>query len=393
MLRGLFLRIVGLLGTNLLYRNKKIDPAKIRRVLVNRSDRLGDAIISLPFLLELQKYFEVTVLTSAYNDALLKPFLTTHIVIKKPPTLKEFSAAIFKNLFSLNFPRGQRKHKPPFDLYLDLIGIRGLSVFLKIKKEGLSKYYVGYNIFLWSWLLDFAYQGSLELSGKNIVEGSRELLKESLGIQLDIPDYVDLSPLVTIPSDLTLPPSFILCNIAGFDRFRGPSLEMYAQLLESLPSDIPIVVMDEPAQPHLKEFKRLSKRAGLIYLQRDYSINELLFIAKHSLLYLGSDSGISHILENPTHCIIFFGTEKPSAWKPFSKNPYTRKKIKKMMIEETITSVGLVKKIIYSPVWCRPCYDIGCRELRCIKNIAVTEIRDEVTSLLSVQKPFLLNKE
>ena len=230
MLRGLFLRILGLLGTNLLYQNRRIDPAKVRRVLVNRSDRLGDAVISLPFLLELQKRFEVTVLTSAYNNTLFKPFLTTHIITQEPITLKGFTVAIFKNLFSLNFPRGQKKHKPPFDLYLDLIGIRGLSVFLKIKKEGLARYYVGYNIFLWSWLLDFAYKGSVELSGKNIVEGSRELLKESLGITLDIPDYVDLSPLMTVPSDFALPPSFILCNIAGFDRFRGPSLEMYAQL-------------------------------------------------------------------------------------------------------------------------------------------------------------------
>ncbi|MFH1898810.1 MAG: hypothetical protein ABH886_11385 [Candidatus Desantisbacteria bacterium] len=46
-----------------LVRNKKLKNIKIKKILVNRSDRIGDAILTLPFLLELKKQgYEITVM-------------------------------------------------------------------------------------------------------------------------------------------------------------------------------------------------------------------------------------------------------------------------------------------------------------------------------------------
>ena len=53
-----------------------------------------------------------------------------------------------------------------------------------------------------------------------------------------------------------------------------------------------------------------------------------------------------------------------------------------MTIEETVTSKGLLKKIIYFPVSCRPCFDIGCRKFRCIRNFDITSVSSEIDRTL-----------
>ncbi|MDI6782459.1 MAG: hypothetical protein QME49_10225, partial [bacterium] len=59
-------------------RNRDLKQIKIKKILVNRSDRIGDAIITLPFLLELKKQgYELTIMTSMYNDFILNRFFPT----------------------------------------------------------------------------------------------------------------------------------------------------------------------------------------------------------------------------------------------------------------------------------------------------------------------------
>src|SRR3990167_3468402 len=71
-------------GFLLMKRHISYNPAKIKTILIKRTDRIGDAVISLPLLLELSKRFKVTVITSRYNDFLLKEFLETKIFTERP---------------------------------------------------------------------------------------------------------------------------------------------------------------------------------------------------------------------------------------------------------------------------------------------------------------------
>ena len=43
----------------------------IRTILINRSDRIGDAFISMPFFIALGERYDITLLTSEYNDEVL----------------------------------------------------------------------------------------------------------------------------------------------------------------------------------------------------------------------------------------------------------------------------------------------------------------------------------
>jgi ADP-heptose:LPS heptosyltransferase len=382
MFKSAVIKILGFLALAFFVRRRKIDAGDLKTMLVNRADRLGDAIISLPLLLELSRRFEVTVLTSQYNDFLLRGFFKTQVIVDKPPTVSGFIKKIFANLFSFGYL--QKSNTPPrYDIYLDLIGIKGLSTFLRVRKENLCRYYIGFNMSVWSRLLDYSYRSAVELSKTNVTTAAQRLLKESLHLTVDIPDHVDLTSKMIPPAEFKAVPPYILVNIAGFDKFRGPSPQMYARLVDSLKFEGTVVIMDELNRPNIDGFKRAVQRKNIVYLERDYSIWELLYISKHALLYVGSNSGITNILQVPAHCVIFFATTTTTVWNPYSRNLYLKKKTGRTTVEETTTSAGLVKKIIYRPVWCRPCYDIGCRGYRCIKDMDMEAVASEINSFLT----------
>ena len=82
-----------------------------------------------------------------------------------------------------------------------------------------------------------------------------------------------------------------------------------------------------------------------MYLERDYSWEELLYIASKSKLYIGCDLGITQLLQAPTNAFIFFANTSPWVWKPYSNNSYTLQKMGRINMEETTTSKG-VKKVV-----------------------------------------------
>lgn len=380
MFKSLIIKSIAKILSGVFFKKSKIDANQIKTILVNKSDRLGDGIISLPFLIALNNKFAVTVLTSKYNDVIFRDFLKTQIVVDKPLTLTEVIKVILRNLISFNYPFKKNNVSAQYDLYIDLVGIRGLAVFLKVKKENLCRHYIGFNMFIWSLLLDYAYRGSAELSKKHIMDVYSQMFYEGLGLDIDITDYIDLSSKLVRPEDLNLPGRYIFINISGYKKFRGPSAKMYAQLVNALNFSGDFVVMDELNQPNLEEFKRYVAKDNICYLEKNYSIWELLYISRNSLLYIGSDSGITHILQVPTNCVLFFATGTSTFWKPFSKSLYQRKRIGNIAVEETKNSQGLIKKIIYCPIWCRPCYDIGCKNIKCIQALegAISDIAGEI---------------
>ena len=215
-------------------RKRKIDLKEIKTILVNKTDRFGDAAVTLPLLLELAKHFDVTVLTSKYNDFILKDFLKTKIFIDSPLPFLKVIGMIAKNILCFSSIR-KSSGTPEYDLYLDLNGIKELNIFLDIKQRNLCRHYVDFNLGPWNLLLDYSAKGnSVLFSKKHILDSYHDLIKESLGLDINIPDYVDLSSKSIFPSDFKVEERYILVNISGFNRFRGPSSEMFAQVVDGL---------------------------------------------------------------------------------------------------------------------------------------------------------------
>jgi|GEM_PF-1947056 len=377
----IFSRANLLLGL-LLRKRKKIDPKEIKSVLVNRSDRLGDAIVSLPFLLELGKRFEVTVLTSEYNDVILKEFLRTEVFLKSPPSfwdsIRRMLGAPFRFLRLKKTGAASQ-----YDLYLDLVGARGQDTFSKVKEKNLCRYYAGFNLGAGNLSLDYAAsQNPALFSPANLVDSCRRLLRESLQLDLDVPDYIDLTSKIEAPSDFNPSPPYILVNIAGYNKFRGPSAKTYARIVNEIDFPGTFVIMDDRQCPDIPAFKKFVEKENLHYLEGEYTLWRLLSIAHSSSLYIGSDSGISQFLGQVTHCVVFFATGEHRVWRPYSRNPYTKRIVDDLVVEETRNSANYFKKIIYAPVWCRPCFDFGCRGYRCIKRLDAGILAREISLVL-----------
>jgi ADP-heptose:LPS heptosyltransferase len=361
-------RLVLVIG-NIIRRKRRLDPSRIKSILVNRADRLGDAAVSLPFLLELGKKFKITVLTSQYNDSVLKGILDTEVFTDNPLPISTVISRMLKQAlcFGLSY---RRNAEPKYDLYLDLVGISAIDVLLKVKANNLCRYHIGFNLGPWNLLLDYsAAKNPVLFSRIHLLDSYRLLLKNSLGLVVDIPDNLNLDKYLTRPGDFSLPDPYILINISGGNKFRGPKLQGYAKILEELNFTGRIVVMDDQGRSGLAQLKGYLKKENLYYLERDHPIWELAYIAKHSVMYIGSDSGITQLLASLTHCVIFFATGSHLVWRPYSKTAYSKKTSGRIVIEETKTSSGLIKKIIHIPVWCRPCFDIGCIGYRCMAKL------------------------
>lgn len=374
------------LRIGLLLRRKNPHPCatEIKTILIKRADRIGDAAVTLPLLLELKKHFDVTVLTSKYNDFLLSKFVKTRIAVVSPHSVKE-SIAIFMRSVRKGSLAKSEKPKPAFDLFLDLGGIRGLDIFFRIRRQGECKFYAGFNIGIWSRLLDYSEKGYPALfSQRNILESYQALIKGALHKELDMPDYLDLSGFEIKPSDFFLNENFIVVNVSGYENFRGPSVFLYSELFKKLKFNGVIFVIDSPGLPNIKKLRGVEVPENVLFSKRDYSLQELCYIVRRSELYVGADSGITQLLQFQTHSVIFFGCGDHLVWKPYAETLYSRRTINGLIVEETKSSAGKIKKILYYEVPCRPCFDLGCKKRNCteffFKDIGL--LSREIASLL-----------
>ncbi|MDD5006005.1 MAG: hypothetical protein PHS93_05835 [Candidatus Omnitrophica bacterium] len=389
MLKSLLIKIVAKVVqfVGLIYRPRK-QIEGVKTILLNKADRIGDAIVVLPFLLELKKYFQITVLTTKRNNFIFEPFFKTEIILEKPRYIYEEIMAIIEAFFMMF--KKTSKSDSAYDLYLDLNGIRQADFLVKFRKEHKCRYYAGLNSGPFNILLDYAHKSnSMLFSKKHILETFQEIIKESLKVDIEIPDYIDLTSKMMKPEEITLKMPFIMINIAGAKNFRGPCVKLYTDIIKGLSAKkINFLIIDELNRPNLKEFQDYLKdnTDRIMYIDKDLSLWQLLYMASKSSLYVGADSGITHFLSIPTNAVIFFGTGLPGVWRPYSKNIYIRKKNDEIIVEETKTSKGLIKKIIYKPVWCRPCFDIGCNKINCIRGLLnyeeaiIKEIEEAITN-------------
>ena len=204
--------------------------------------------------------------------------------------------------------QNKENNAPQYDLFPRFKRLTGIRYILKNQKRIIYVNII--QVLIWEhgivWLITRVSGIPCSFREKHILDSCKELISGALNLDPNIPDYLDLSDKMEIAGDFN-GKNFILVNISGIEKFRGPSPKTYAEIINAVNFDGELVIMDEPRRPHFEEFKKYIKRTILFIWIENFLYGELLHIASNSRLYIGSDSGISHLLQIPTNAILFFG--------------------------------------------------------------------------------------
>ncbi len=374
-------------------RNKDLKQIEVRKILVNRSDRIGDAIITLPFLLELKKQgYELTIMTSTYNDFILNRFFPTipldYSVVSqenKPNLLGEECVQRIKDTLQLIGSRSSKDKEHEFDIFLDLmLGEKSPEGIYYAYKNKLCKYYIGCNKGPLNIFQDYSLKKTLiELQELDIIQYYEKLLDDSLGIKIKTPDYINLEVFEKHPQkgfNFRFP--FGVVFIGGESK-RNLTVEQWKILIERLAEDINLVVIDDPKNLMLPKIKDVVRNKNVYFIKNSYNLFELLSLTKKAKFFIGMDGGGSHILSLPTNAVMIFTSEMKNPFCPHSNNSYKTILSKNAFnIEETKTSAGLIKAVAYKSLSCRPCFvKFECPKRECIQGIDVELIAGYVKGI------------
>lgn len=321
---NLFIRPIKLKETKSL--KEEIRKNKVKKVLIIRNDRIGDAILSIKVINNLSKIFKETyVLSSDQNFEILK---------------EETNAIIIKE--------NQYRNFEPFDLIIDFNGSMANN---KIQ----TKYKIGFNRGIFSIFYSNFYPYNLTESKMQYIDAMKDLIYYCLGIKLNVEDLP--------PKDFKKEKKNQVFIFVGNKPNRQLPYEKWKELILLSANKNKTIVADDPDQlimNKLKLDKEILENKNIKLITEPKSLKDLAKIANDSKLFIALDGGAEHYLERYTNAIVIYTCGYPDNWKPYTLNKWKYKMLGDHVIGESKTSIDLKKYIFYRVPNRKPCYDLVC---------------------------------
>ncbi len=336
---------------------EEVKAGKIKKVLINRSDRIGDAIISLKLIRALADIFEnVYVIVSEKNAFIFKGENKVKTILKRDILLHQRNCILsnilyfFKEFFFSCFKMAFGRQKQEYDLLIDLIGDPA------IERVYNSRYMIGPNKGLFSIAYSCFCETTIFTSNITLLESYKKMMKDCLDIDIKIDD----AP----PNDFSSLKKKQIFIFVGNVPKRNLSYERWKEIILVANSFMPCIVADDPLQNimnKLKKDKDIINNKNIKLITDKKELEELVVIANRSILLIALDGGGEHFLERYTNALILYTCGLPAEWKPYSVNTYSIQLLETNHVyEETTTSAGLKKFILYKDKNRRPCRDLLC---------------------------------
>jgi hypothetical protein len=112
------------------------------------------------------------------------------------------------------------------------------------------------------------------------------------------------------------------------------------------------------------------------------SLEEMYVDALLSKIVLCYDGGQAHFLGQFARCLVMVGSLKLQQWAPYD---FTEYKLHKKWSNgtESYISQGKMKHIAMNfPMWCSPCFNVGCEQRPCINNILPEQVMEILSEVL-----------
>lgn len=347
-------------------------------IIINRSDRLGDAAITIPLLLSLKKNFNITVISSEYNNEVFTRAGIKTIVLHSIPSY--FQTTSWRNWFVQKYrwlfgrSQLQKSNATVFDVYLNFVGSPQAQL-----QTGINyTFSVGFVFGVYGIRHDIAVRNFHNYGYCAMMIKMIRVIKPDFVFDPSIHD-LDVFIDRTVKIKKYIPHSkFQVFHIGGADS-RLVNISSVVELLNRF--SIPTVVIDAPGQPQINRIKPYLTNTSLLLVEEDFSLFELLSLSADSrcILYLGFDSGNSHFLHVPTNCLLFFTCGDHKSWRPYTGSEWKKEYLNQDTVIETSIIGNTIKSISYRELWCRPCFDIQCRKHPC-KEFALYPVYEKIIS-------------
>jgi ADP-heptose:LPS heptosyltransferase len=334
-----------------------------RRVLINCSARLGDALHFLPELFALQEKLDITIITSEYNDEALRHFFKTIPFRSKlrqnllDGLLEKVILDSFRILKSGWWYIDSRlsKKEREYDVFFCLTDdLKTLDYALPR-----SRYVVGLKRYYSLFFDRMTYLDVFSTIGVKIKRDDT-YLERALGKIWRVAEPMSV-PEIKRP--------YLLVNV-GCKKGRSISGSAWIKILGGLEEfgeeqGITIAVMDNREGDTIARLEPSLKGKNIRLIKEALSLWQGYKLAKGALLYVGMDIGPGHLLQMPTNSVTIFTVGDYRIWKPFALGWHRIAADNGNVAEEGGVG-GFVKAVLYHESSCRPCSEVGCETGLCL---------------------------
>jgi len=342
---------------------EKLRKKKIRKIIIIANNKIGDGIVLLPFILELAKNYEVTVVVSNYNKFIFEAFKSKLKIIETKEAseilkggfnIEQAIIRVFQYIiyFYYFFIKRKSLRNYEYDLLIDFVGFPYFVKDYVNKARFIASKNAGEKCFGYDYVYE---EPSSYPPRKTHFEIHINFLKKL------IPDFKFRKNNSFIKYLLVMPPDeikkiifqkrrFLVVNVGGHP-VRRVNLMYIEKILNLFPYYT--VVIDNPGLKNIKKIRNRIKNKNVIFIKKTYSLQELLNLtySKNCSGYIEFDcSGASHFFEVPTNSLKVFTVTHHEYWKPFSNNKFVKvllDKKEKTWLEYVKDEDNLMKATIY----------------------------------------------
>jgi ADP-heptose:LPS heptosyltransferase len=369
------------------------------RILLVRNDRIGDAVVTLPVIRNIKMNYpdmKVDILVSEKNKFVFEDFNYADDVIEfswapanpgklyKLPVLGGFLQfiryVIFSYLFSVSFREkiGHLKSKK-YDAAADLVGLFRNALLC----NRVSRFSVGPRKFAvhiaYDYYLDTNWVSSAD---KDFMTNKIEQAVEN-ALGLSFAKRNTTLPFLNIDNGTPPKETYDVIFHLGTSELRRLNIEKEKKLIEFM-AGLKVLFTDSDETPNYVDLKNNFRNNYNITFKIFGSLRDAAPVCRNSRLLLCYDGGQAHYLSQFIRTVVVFGPGSAALWRPYEFSDYE-------LLEESPNGVcafqshGKFKHIaIYFPIWCRPCFDVGCSEKPCLSKI-------ESEFIWGIMKKYCLN--
>jgi ADP-heptose:LPS heptosyltransferase len=379
---------------------------QIDHIIINRADRIGDAIISLPFLQGTIHIFRnmgwsgsITIIVSSYNASILGPLSELEgvkIQVQSSSAMFEYKRSaleVIANFIALFRKFGNRlwTRKRSREVLIDLIdSVSEMS--LLSYPEYAQAHWISANRGIFTGFFDFTLPR--RFAGASTIE-----LVESYIKLFETCFWLTLSPALSQMGEIFYPPvdkkpwKKILIFV-GVKEIRNFKIDTWRQLIHEVAYKFPThtISVSDMKNHALLDILALEKWApNVVFVRNTFTFAELGEFAAEHVFVVGVDGGDINVMRSRTNSLTIFTFGNASVWGPhlLGKTPTTSLLPNNWILENTyVTPERAVAKMYKKSFWL-PAFQIQLW-VEIVSDISIGEIVEHIEEVLNPKKNSLL---